>query len=478
MKKILFLLTILLSTACTDDVMDHLNRNENNPEDVPARFLLTDTETSSAVNLISGDFAFYTGVYMEQQVGIFNQLYNAELRLSEIYSSSTFNNAWNSTYRNLRSLKIIRDRCDEGGEEAGANHLLGMAEILTALNLATLTDLMGDVPWREAIQPGVVYQPKIDSQESIYQDIFNLLDSAIAHLGKADSPSLAPVGTQDLIYGGYSTDEQARRWIKTAYGLKARYTLRLSLRNPRYNRVIEYVDLSYSLPAEQCAYPYDGTTSINPFYAFFINRRYFGASESLHRKLAARNDPREALFFQPYPGMSQTIFAPNGSPEQRQGYYGISGLLSPSRPTLLLSYHEIQFVKAEAQARLGKLDEAQTSLRQAVKAAFSQIGLSTEQAEEYFTAEVQPRFAERPISEIIHQKYLAAYEGEVVETYHDYRRLRAMGEQILHLDNPLPFPLRLPYGNSDVVSNPQVSKAYGDGGYVTTEPVWWAGGNR
>ena len=36
----------------------------------------------------------------------------------------------------------------------------------------------------------------------------------------------------------------------------------------------------------------------------------------------------------------------------------------------------------------------------------------------------------------------------------------------------------MPYGNSDVVSNPEVKAAYGDGQYVYSEPVWWAGGTR
>ena len=479
MKKIIFPLCLIgLLTACSEDTMDRLNRNENDPEDVPSRFLFTDAETASAVNVVSGEFAFYTGVYMEQQAGIYNQMYNAEMRLSEIYSSTTFDNTWDNTYANLRSLKIIRERCAAGGKEAGSNRLLGMAEVLTALNLATLTDLMGDIPWSEALQPGVVYQPKLDSQESIYKDIFALLDDAIANLQKEDLATLTPVGSQDLIYGNRSEDKQAELWIKTAYGLKARYTLRLSYRNPEYADAIAFADQSFASADEQCAYRYDGSTSINPFYAFYINRRYFGASKSLHQKLTERNDPRESVFFKPYPGTGQLVFAPNGSPEQRQGYYGVSGLLSPTRPTLLLSYHELQFIKAEAQTRLGLTGDALSSLYNAVSAAFVNVGLTAEQAADYFQAEVLPRFEADPIAEIINQKYLACYEGEVLEAYNDYRRLSAMGETVLKLDNPLPFPLRLPYGNSDVVSNNNVANAYGNGDYVTTEPVWWAGGTR
>ena len=49
MKKWIYIFCAAgLLTACTDDVMDRLNRNENDPEDVPSRYLFTDAETSSA----------------------------------------------------------------------------------------------------------------------------------------------------------------------------------------------------------------------------------------------------------------------------------------------------------------------------------------------------------------------------------------------------------------------------------------------
>ena len=42
------------------------------------------------------------------------------------------------------------------------------------------------------------------------------------------------------------------------------------------------------------------------------------------------------------------------------------------------------------------------------------------------------------------------------------------------------WPLCLPYGDSDVKSNPNVAKAFGTGNdagmYIYTNNVWWAGG--
>lgn len=464
--------------ACSEGDMDYINRNVNDPSDVPARFLFTDAVTASAFNVTASDFAFYASVYMEHNVGIFNQLYNAEIRNNEPYASSTYNNKWNGTYENLRVLKIVREKCAPNGQESGANHLLGMAQILTAYNLAILTDLMGDIPWKEALQPGVIYQPRMDKQETIYADVFRFLDEGLTNLDKPDDPTLLPVGRQDLVYGTLDSTRQLALWKKTAYGLKARYLMRLSHITPDYDGVIAMANQSFASASEQFQFKYDGVSTVNPFQAFFDSRKYFGASKSLNDKLVYRSDPRKAKFFKAYPGTSNLIFAENGNPEQRQRYYGISGIMSGTMPTQMLSYHELQFLIAEAYARKSNPGLAEPALIKAIKAAFVKVGLSESDAQTYYDAQVKSLFDANPLSEIMNQKYLAFYEDEAVEAYNDYRRWKAMGDNAVILANPKPFPLRFTYGSSDVVSNPYVRDAYGNGQYVNTEDVWWAGGSR
>jgi hypothetical protein len=166
-----------------------------------------------------------------------------------------------------------------------------------------------------------------------------------------------------------------------------------------------------------------------------------------------------------------------------QDQYSISAISSITAPTYLLSYHEIQFLKAEAYARSGSLANADTSLRKAVTAAFGKvnIGLSSASALTYFNTQVRPKFTANPLSEIMNQKYLGFFEEESVEAYNDYRRLKAMGNNVIILANPKnasQFPLRFTYGAADVTTNKNVYDAYGDGTYVYTENVWWAGGTR
>lgn len=480
-KRINIIITSVLAftlLSCTESIMDRINDNINDPSDMASRLIITDVMTSSAFSVTGGDFGFYSSIYIEHNSGVWGQFYNADIRSSQPSSSTTYNNSWDAAYANLYSLSIIRDKCSEGGSEAGNYHTLGIAQILTAYNLAMLTDVMGDVPWTEALKPGVIFTPVLDSQEKIYTDVFSLLDEAIANLARESVyPSL---GNQDMIYGG-----DVEKWKKFAYGLKARYAMRLSFRTPRYADVVSYADQSFSSISEQARFSYNGNTSQSPFYCMFQDRDYYGASLSLHNKLAERNDPRDNIFFTAHPdaGSAGLVFAPNGTANQVQGYYSISAISTVTAPTYLLSYHEIEFLKAEALVRSGNLALADTALRKAVTAAFQKvnIGLTAADAVTYFNNTVRARFNSDPLSEVMNQKYLAFYEEESVEAYNDYRRLKAMGDNVISLNNPLNstrFPVRFSYGSEDVTTNSNIRNAYGDGMYVYSEKVWWAGGTR
>jgi len=485
MKKYIYKIAVaalaFTVSSCSEDLMDDINSNPNDPSEVSSSLIITDVMTKSAFNVTGSDMAFYASCYMEHNVGVYNQMYNAEIRSGEPTNSTTYNNTWKSVYRNLLNANDIITKCSDGGSEEGNYHTLGIAQVLSAYNLAILTDLMGDVPWSEAMQPGVIFTPNLDTQEKIYADIFQFLDDAISNFAKESTFLL--LGKQDLIYGG--EEGSIEMWKKFAYGLKARYTMRLSLKSPNYDDVIEFANKSFTSANEQCQFDYNGSTSKSPFQQFFLDRNYFGASTSLHNKLVTRNDPRDAKIFKPFTDGGDLVFAPNGTPEQAQGVYGISAISSLTAPTYLLSYHEIEFLKAEAYARNNDLANAKIALEKAIVAACgkSNIAISAEDATNYYTSEIEPVLTDKDLAlkEIMVQKYIAFFEEEAVEAYNDYRRLKAMGNNFIQLDNPLnssKFPLRYAYGAEDVTTNVNVRKAYGDGSYVYTENVWWAGGSR
>lgn len=47
-------LTAAIASACTEDAMDKINENPNNPLDAPAKFLITDLGVSTAFSTVEG----------------------------------------------------------------------------------------------------------------------------------------------------------------------------------------------------------------------------------------------------------------------------------------------------------------------------------------------------------------------------------------------------------------------------------------
>jgi hypothetical protein len=520
MKKISFILSnflfvavlALLIPACSEDAMDEINKDVDHPTDVLAKFIVADVITSTAYSNTGGDLNTYLSTYVEHEVGVHNQLHRAEHREGEPSSATTFNNTWGSLYSTLKNARIVIAKCSEGGSEENNKVTKGIAEILAAYNSAILADMFGDIPFSQAALVDangspLFMTPKIDKQEEVYKAINQYLDDAIADLKGTDANA---VGAYDLLYGG-----NAARWTKFAYGLKARYALRLlakaSDKNGELTKVLDYVSKSFVSAAEQAAFSKYDEVQLNPLFDFQWSRDGLGSSQSLVDKLIERNDPRarrafvDADWSQVTPDDDAWFPGPNGETEQIQYYYNTSAFVySQTAPTLLLSYHEILFIKAEALIRLNRTAEAEEVLKNAVVAGIANTevnvnaafiaptpgiyggleettdAITPDEAAEYFDTDVKPLFTANPLKETLVQKYLAFFgaSGESTEAYSDIRRLKALGESPIELKNTNKFPLRLPYGNDDTTTNPEVKEAYGTGQYVYTEAVWWAGGSR
>lgn len=500
--------------SCSEDKMDEINKDRDHTTSVPAKFTLAEVITSTAFSNVGGDFNTYFASYVEHEVGISNQLYRAETRQGEPSSSTTFNNIWGNLYSNLKNARIVVARCSEGGPQAGNYTTKGMGEVLVALNSGLIADAFGNAPYSQAALPSLAngqpqyMTPEVDTQESIYQSIMTSLDNAIADLPQGDQHATGSAGSYDLLYGG-----NAEKWLKLAYGLKARYTMHLLPRSTNVKEdmeeVLEYINHSFTSVDDQAAFAIYDATNINPLFDFQWSRDYFAASKSMSEKLISRNDPRARRVFVDvdWTQVAPEDFyaAPNGEPEPVQYRYNTSiFVFSQTAPTLLMSYHELMFLKAEALCRLNRLDEAEVALKEAVVAAIANLEVSVDAAlkapsvvqyggitettdaitpqetEEYFNSTIKPLFDANPLQEVMIQKYLAFFgaSGESTECYNDIRRMKALNTEYVKLNNKNRFPLRCPYGDDDVNANPNVQKLQGDGSYVYSEPVWWAGGNR
>jgi len=205
---IVFSIAILVSYSCTDE-FEELNTQKN-----------LVTEDLVDVNLIFTRVLVWS--IKEDTPGGTGTIGN--------YSGMSFSEAnrpflegddpgvWNRGYtRHMNNLseiiRLTKDDPDLVNKKA-------IARIMKVWTFAKVTDTYGDIPYSESCLPQdeAIYNPKYDTQKSIYEDFFRELKAAAAEL----DASKDSYGSADLVYGGDIT-----KWRKFANSLRLRLAMRV-----------------------------------------------------------------------------------------------------------------------------------------------------------------------------------------------------------------------------------------------------------
>lgn len=463
MKKIFALfLMIPLFFACSEDIMDEINEDQNNALVMDARNLLPDLTLKSGFESTATDLAWYATVYIEHNAGTWNQSHQADARVGQT-ANSLLNNSWNSLYDVMNISKTIIDMTDpETGAEPNNLYARGVAQILLAYNLAITTDFWGEIPYAEAFQGFNNLNPAYQKQSDIYPIIQQLLDDGIV----AMTNSTVSHGARDFIY---SSKEE---WVKAAWSLKARFHMRLTninAQNASTQALAAAANGFTSADDEMMIGGFDvALPGSNPWGEFWYNRDHLSVSTTIFDLMAERND---SLRMQNYfSATTRASMAPIGAAQQTQGGYAqslyTSGWDAMALPVIMFTYHELKFIEAEAKFRTGAADW-QDALEAAVEAAFEFHGA---EVGTYFDDEVLPLLtAGNELKEIMTQKYIAFYDREAIEAYNDYRRtgfpeMKNPNNATVGFVNRAPFPVSEVSSNSANV--PDVN--------IFTDKVWWA----
>lgn len=108
----------------------------------------------------------------------------------------------------------------EKAAKDGATHYEGVAELIYAYGFMDMLDLYGEMPYTEALGASAV--PSYDDGKTIYEGCMARIDRAIELLQTPQSETAVPLSSGDIAGG------DVQKWLKLAYGLKARYLLRIS----------------------------------------------------------------------------------------------------------------------------------------------------------------------------------------------------------------------------------------------------------
>lgn len=188
-----------------------INTDPNNPTDLPLTQILPAAQGGLTFNL-----SMTVGGINSATSTFTHQIVNTRVN-DYIIDPFSFQNAWGYSgagYGMYPGVLFDLETIITKGTAQNAPHFVGVAQVQKAYLFSILVDMFGDVPYTEALKGNSMLTPKYDSGQSIYEDLFKLLDQAKVNLS-AGSSSISPNVTSDLIYGGV-----LGRWIKLANSIK------------------------------------------------------------------------------------------------------------------------------------------------------------------------------------------------------------------------------------------------------------------
>lgn len=453
MKKYIFLVSTLgivfsVLASCQRE-LDTFNDNPNNPTQLSTpTTILTGAEIGTIMNSTGN---------LPRTLSLFTQHTNGNSFQSLDYTNyflteTDVETDWSNIYQAGVNLNQI---ITQFGSESP--YYDGIARVLLAMNIGYATDAWGDVPFTEAFQGVGNLNPKYDTQEQVIAKIQSYLDTAIADFEKPKTANKSIPSTNDIFYGGDVT-----KWKKLAYGLKARYALRLSKKDPLASqKALDYVKKSLISNADNLVATFDGGNNQNLWYAFNNQRGgYMSMGKFFVDELKNNNDPRLTYLV----GLDANGDYSGSAPEDANSDaspFGDYFAGSASTSNIIFSYSEVKFIEAEAQFRLGATSLAQTALKDAVNASLVAV---TGSQDNLFSNSVSSVVS---LENIINQKYIALFT--TMEPYNDWRRTGYPTLTPNQVSQTKKIPLRLMTPKSERTLNKNaivVSSMY--------TPVWWA----
>ncbi len=323
---------------------------------------------------------------------------------------------------------------------------VGVAKAIRAWSWQTTTDVNGEMILKEAWEPNR-YVFDFDDQSLVYDEVVRLCEDALADLGRTDgNVSPASLGRGDLVYKG-----DREKWIKFVYSTLARNAHRLTNKS-NYNpdKVIEYVDKSFSSNADNFNVPHAGTSSsdgnfFGPTRNNLRSYRQTGFILSLLNGTVFNGvtDPRLSMMLSASPdgiyrGVTPTLGDPtnvNNDSTRIPLLWGVSPSVTsaaqiPGKYIFkdkadhpIVTYAELQFIKAEAAFIKNDKGMALTALKNGISAHMDFTGVAAADRDAYLASAAVPQNpGDLKLSDIMLQKYIALWVHGAIETWVDIRR--------------------------------------------------------
>ena len=463
--------------ACDEDLAA-INENPNAPTDVSAEFILPEAIQTATEQILGAGTANLEGM------GLWAQHYaKIQYPNEDRYQlrPQSIDGLWTNLYAGaLKDIQTIIDK----GEETGTDNHVAVGLVLRSWVFSVITDLWGAVPYSEALtlgKEGGTATPKYDMQEDIYRGLLSDLERA----ANLFDPNAKGFGAEDLIYGG-----DMELWKKFANSLRLRLAIRISDADPALAQQHAEAAIAggvFESNDEMAQLVYVGSPPNE--HPLFENRVRAGRddhaiSKTMVDMLLSLNDPRLPIYAEKnvdgeYVGM------PNGEEDghsyelakiSRIGKYWRG---TPNAPAVILSYAEVNFLRAEAARRGWNAGGTAAEFYEAgIRASMEQYGIDDAAIDAYLA---QPAVAYDPArgEELIAvQKWIALYSNGM-EAYSEVRRTGypqlKPGPHALNV-NDGKIPARIAYPGTEQTTNGEAlaaAIAAQGGGNDYKTPMWW-----
>jgi hypothetical protein len=359
-SSLILLVTLFGFTAC-EDYLD-INENPNTATEAPIDGLLANASYQTGLNVFRiGSFtSFFVQYLASPNAGANN----------DTYVEADYSGAWGSIYSAMTDLYDLQ----QFAVEKNAYQHIGVAKVMTAINLGLLVDCWNDVPYSDAFT-GETVTPKYDSGSGVYDDMLRLLTEAENDFENPDN-AVALDADSDFIHGG-----DLAAWRKTIAALRARY---LNHTGASASEILTAVDAAYTSSADDAVLatfqnrsPW-GQVALdneNLFLGGWLSEQFVDALNGTTFGVA---DPRLPLLATPtedgdYVGTPNGVGRAGDGTAAIESYLSTSGALSSEEsPVQIITYPEVKFIEAEA-ALAGDPARALAAFQEGVRASIIRI---------------------------------------------------------------------------------------------------------
>lgn len=420
MKLVKYILGLVgaavILSSCTKQLED-INKNPNESETVQPDYLLT--------NGIKANVDTYWGTDASMETSLLYVQYWAKIQYTDpdryIPAATSIQAVWNNFYAQGVSdfTKLI-----ELGDTLHNPNYKAVGIIMRSWIFQVLTDLYGDVPYKQTSQIEQYLTPEYDAQRDIYLGLLAELKTAVGLISPSDNPIAG-----DILYNG-----SMLRWKMFANSLRLRIALRIA--DKEFDAAKAVFDeigaddgnlITDNLDNAQLIY--QASPNQNPVAKNRETRNDYRISKSVVDKLNALNDPRLTIYGALPRDTNRIVGVTNGLRTDSASRLGLNKtsdvgavFRANDAPAVLFNAAEMWFIKAEAVERGFLSGNAATFYIKAVTTSLKQYKVSDADVSAYLarTAVIyNPANFKQSIGE---QKWLALF-GEGLEGFAEWRRL-------------------------------------------------------